>query len=456
MARITLHSCFLVFAQLIATLALAPPASAQAKETVLYSFQAGSDGSTPVGSIVIDKASNLYGATVYATPCSNSLQCGSVYQLSPPQQQGGAWTETTLYNFQGHDKGDGGSPEGGLIQDVAGNLYGTTAYGGTGLCILLGTSTGCGTVYELVRPTQPAGKWKEKVLYSFQGNQDGQFPIGDLVLDKHGNLYGATWFGGGKGTSCNPLYPYCGTIFQLSPPRTTSKSAAWTEKVLYSFQGLDTGDGGQPNGGLLFDKAGAIYGTTFYGGSNGPNCISFDGCGIIFQLTPPANHGGTWTEGILYRFQNGTDDGARPNGNLILFRRGIYGTTLGGGEAGTVFKLKTNGNGSWFETVLYMFQSGYAPSNPEGGLSIDRNGKILCTAGSGGPDFDGTIFQLNPGPQWALTDLYDFQGPPTDGAFPVGKLAFDNRGNAYGVTQLGGSGQSCGFGGCGTVFQLTQ
>ncbi|MBZ5574914.1 MAG: hypothetical protein LAO09_23925, partial [Acidobacteriia bacterium] len=439
-----------------AMLGCAAVASAQVKESVIYSFQGGSDGATPVGSIVIDQAGNIYGATVYATPCSNSLQCGSVYQLSPPQQPGGKWTETTLYNFRGHDNGDGGSPEGGLIQDAAGNLYGTTGYGGTGPCILLGTPTGCGTVYELVRPKQPGGKWIERVLYSFQGNQDGQFPMGDLVFDKRGNLYGATWFGGGKGTSCNPLYPYCGTVFKLTPPRSTDRTGAWKEEVLHSFEGLERGDGAQPNGGLVLDKTGAVYGGTKYGGSNSPVCAPY-GCGVVFRLTPPANNSGAWTATMLHQFENRPHDGAGANGDLIIFNNAIYGTTLGGGNggAGTVFQLESPNHGdTWLETLLYTFQFGNIPGFPQAGLSIDAKGKILCVAGSGGAYFDGAIVQFKPGPEWALIDLYDFQGPPADGESPTGKLIFDLHGNAYGVTQLGGSSPACGNG-CGTVFLLT-
>lgn len=266
---------------------ISPSAFAQAKESVLYSFQGGADGAGPVGSIVMDKAGNIFGATSYTNPCITSLQCGSVYELSPPQQPGDPWIETTLYDFQGFSHGDGGSPEGGLVQGADGNLYGTTAYGGHGPCLVLGSAVGCGTVYELVRPQKPGGAWKEKVLYSFQGNQDGQFPIGDLVFHKRGNLYGATWFGGGQGTTCDPLYPYCGTVFELTPPRTTGKNV-WTETVLHSFAGVDAGDGGQPNGGLVFGADGALYGTAYLGGID---CThdSGQGCGVLFRLAPSPN-----------------------------------------------------------------------------------------------------------------------------------------------------------------------
>ena len=166
------------------------------KEKVLYSFQGGNDGAVPAGGVVFGKQGNLYGATTYTSSCPTTFECGTVFELSPPTHQGGAWSEVTVHVFQGHDQNDGGSPEGGVILDAAGNVYGTTAYGGSGPCILLGTAVGCGTVYEMVPPKQKGGAWTERVLYSFLGNKDGQFPWGDLVFDAAGNLYGATQFGG--------------------------------------------------------------------------------------------------------------------------------------------------------------------------------------------------------------------------------------------------------------------
>ncbi|MBZ5573370.1 MAG: hypothetical protein LAO09_15990 [Acidobacteriia bacterium] len=437
-----------------AIVGLVSTASAQASETVLYSFQGGSDGYVPVGSIAFDKAGNLYGATTYTSPCVTSFQCGSVYELSPPPQQGGAWTQTTLYTFQGHSKGDGGAPTGGLIQDAAGNLYGVTGYGGTGPCILLGTPTGCGAVYEMIRPAQPGGVWKEKVLYSFLGNQDGQFPFGDLVFDKQGNLYGATWFGGGKGDTCNSLYPYCGTIFQLSPPRTTHKGSAWTEKVLYSFQGLDAGDGGEPNGGLVFDESGNIYGTTSVGGSNVPLCNN--GCGTAFELVRSPK-GGPWTEQLLYSFLNyPDDDGARPNGNPILINGTFYGTTLGGGEdeVGTVFSLTPppQNEGAWTETLIHVFTRGDDGASPSA-LIVGPDRKFYGSSGSG-PSRYGLIYRMDPpkqkGDAWKFVTAYNFTGPP-DGVYAVA-LKFGKNNTLYGTTSYGGTG-SCN-GGCGTVFEI--
>ena len=174
-----------------------------------------------------------------------------------------------------------------MIADASGNIYGTSSYGGTGDCVLLGIKGGCGTVFELSPPQTKGGQWTYAILYSFKGGKDGYLPFGDLVLDAAGNLYGATYFGGGKGTSCDPYYQYCGTVFRLSPPKT--KDGGWTEKVLYSFEGLAAGaqfgDGANPNGGLVLDSKGAIYGTTYIGGYNCPH-NSGQGCGTVFELRP--------------------------------------------------------------------------------------------------------------------------------------------------------------------------
>jgi hypothetical protein len=157
---------------LMLILMLASVASAAWKEKVLYSFQGGANnGSVPAGGVVFDPQGNLYGVT---------SDGGGVYQLAPPAQRGGAWTETVLYVFQGNTTGDGATPEGGLVIDGASNLYGTTTYGGTGNCVLLGVLVGCGTVYELSPPKQKGGPWTETVLYSFPTAKQGYFP-------------GATW-----------------------------------------------------------------------------------------------------------------------------------------------------------------------------------------------------------------------------------------------------------------------
>jgi uncharacterized repeat protein (TIGR03803 family) len=440
-----------------------PAARATGKEQVLYSFQGIPDGSIPVGGVVIDASGNLYGATTDggSSSCGGIAQCGTVYQLQPPSQQGGAWTESILYVFQGLAFGDGETPAGGVILDKAGNLYGTTAYGGAGDCILLGGDVGCGTVYELTPPTSQGGAWTETVIYSFQGGNDGYLPMGNLVFDSAGNLYGATYYGGGFGVCNQGIYPYCGTIFKLSPPKT--KGGVWKEKVLYSFKSGT--DGANPNGSLVLDRKGALYGTTFFGGNQGCAQVSGVGCGTVFKLSPPAKQRHAWKYQVLHRFNEaalqGHSDGENPAAGVILDQKGtLYGTTArGGGEVGegTAFVLapQVESDRPWKETILHVF-SGLDGWNPLG-LILDARGNLYGGASIEGAYGDGTIFRLKPpikpGRPWVFTILYSFMGSP-DGIFPAGSLILDNSHNLFGVTQQGGS-ESCQQGGCGTVFEFT-
>ncbi len=441
----------------VVVLALASVASASWKEKVLYSFRGVPDGATPAGGVVFDPAGSLYGATTNggSSTCHSVAQCGTVFQLAPPLKQGGRWRETVLYVFKGNTSNDGATPVGGVVIDSTGNLYGTTAYGGTGNCRVLGGLMGCGTVYKLSPPKQKGGPWTETVLYSFQGGNDGDFPSGDLVFDTAGNLYGATLFGGGKGTTCNTIYGFCGTLFELSPPK--KKGGAWTEKVLHRFAGGT--DGASPNGGLVLDSKGAIYGTTHYGGGSS-TCNTNDsaGCGTAFRLNQPTTKGGTWRETILHRFKDG-NDGAGPNGGLIFDAKGaLYGTAGGGGAGngfGVAFRLADEG-GRWTETVLYNFQGGKDGRDPSGPIAFDASGNIYGTTNAEGLYFGGTFFQLKPpkvrGDKWGFGLLYSFMGPP-DAEFPAARLIFDKAGTIYSSTQNGGTGQAC-QGGCGTLFEV--
>jgi uncharacterized repeat protein (TIGR03803 family) len=441
---------------------MAISASAEWKEKVLYSFQGGTDGSTPAGGVVFDSQGNLYGATSGggSGSCAGFFQCGTVYQLSPPAQKGGPWIETVLHNFQGNKSGDGTGPGGGLVIDKAGNLYGTTGYGGTGGCVLLGSKEGCGTVYELSPPKVKGGAWTERVLYSFKGGKDGYVPDGDLVFDSAGNLYGATIFGGGKGTTCNSLYQYCGTVFELSPPQ--QKGGKWTEKVLHSFAGIaagkQSGDGANPNGGLVFNSKGAIYGTAEIGGLASGQC-SAGGCGTVFMLEPPKVEGGTWAEEVLDRFSLVNSGAAEPVAGVRFDPSGsLYGTTLGGGNSGsgTIFQLAPRSDGKWVERVLYRFRDGNDGGSPRASVVLDSEGNLYGTASGGGTVGGGTVFRLKYNPQgaWVFGALYTFAGTP-DGSYPASTLVFHDSGELYGTTQeSGNTGQACGRIGCGTVFEV--
>jgi hypothetical protein len=439
------------FGIVLATVSIA---SASWKEKVLYSFQGIPDGSLPVGTVVFDQAGNLYGATTEggSSACRSVALCGTVFQLAPPAKQGDPWAETVLYVFKGNAFNDGATPAGGLVIDSAGNLYGTTAYGGTGDCVLLGSKLGCGTVFELSPPQQTGDAWKETVRYSFPTAKQGYLPNGDLVFDSTGNLYGATMFGGGFGTTCDPFYQYCGAVFELSPPKT--RGGKWTEKVLHGFKGGT--DGANPNGGLLLDSKGVIYGTTLSGGNSNCKTTYSAGCGTAFKLNPPPTKGGAWTETMLHRFKDG-DDGAGPNGGLIFDAKGsLYGAAGGGGTQGlgVVFQLAAKPSGGWVESVLHNFTDNIHGRGPGGPLTFDTAGDLYGTAFAGS-HFRGVMFRLRSGSgggNWAFSDIYSFAGPP-DGSYPSARLIYDG-GKLYSTTQGGGTGQTC-QGGCGTVFEIS-
>ena len=237
----------------------------------------------------MDNAGNLYGTG------------GSAYELSPGPK---GWKLIILHEFKGKH-GDGSDPYAGLILDPAGNLYGTTAGGGSSRC-----GGGCGTAYQLTPSS--GGKWKETILHRFNASNDGAFPgLGALVLDGAGNLYGTTSVGGATGY---------GTVFRLAP----SGNGHWTETILYDIPG--GASGAEPGAGVVMDRAGKLFGTTTAGGD--PNC----GCGVIFELAPSSTNG-KWTYTVLHRFTG--YDGAQPDANLILDDKGnLYGTTATGGAGG--------------------------------------------------------------------------------------------------------------------------
>jgi len=274
-------------------------------------------------------------------------------------------------------------------------------------------------------------------------------------MDIRGNLYGATLFGGGKGANCNDLYGYCGTIFELSPPRATAKSNVWTEKILYNFEGVDTGDGGNPNGGLLFGKNGVIYGTTSIGGYDCPH-NSGQGCGTLFSLSPPENDNSLWVESILHDFGY-REDGGGPNGDLVFDSNGnLYGSTLGGGagriHSGIVFRFSPQPDGTFAETILHSFDSGADGGLPRAGVTFDKKGDLCGTATAGGTG-GGTLFCILAKTRFFLA-AYAW-GPDPDGNYPNSVLKFDSTGNIYGTTLYGGTGQACNNYGCGTVFVIS-
>jgi uncharacterized repeat protein (TIGR03803 family) len=405
-------------------------------EQVLYTFQGGSDGVDPIGNLVFDSAGNLYGVTAGGGTGAPNSGYGTVYELSP--NGSGGWTKTTLYNFQGGSDGTG--PSAGLIFDGAGNLYGTTTLGGGGnpsIC-----TEGCGTVFKL--SPNGSGGWSETVLYSFQGGTaDGLQPAG-LNFDKSGNLYGVTTYGG---IGCPNVG--CGMVYELSPG-----GSGWTEKVLYQFQGKSDGNFPQPL--LTWDDSGNLYGST----------LGFL-AGTVFELSPGS---GGWSETTLYAASS-ISGGYGFNGGLIFDRSGnLWGTTYFGGPSeacgnngcGVVFELSPNGQGSWTETVAFNSPVIGDGAAAQAGLVLDQSGNFYGTTTEGGGNTcngqgcgNGVVFELSPAGNGTSTQtvLYTFQRG-SDGGYPNSGLILDQAGHLYGVTALGGD-ASCGYYGCGVVFQVT-
>ena len=381
--------------------------------TVLYSFS-GPDGAQPFASLVQDTEGNLYGTTLSGGTYNN----GVVFKLSPDG------TETVLHHFSGG--ADGGTPFAGLIQDSAGNLYGTAANGG---------ASGSGTVFEI----SATGAFT--VLHSFAGGADGIGPQGGLIQDSKGNLFGTTFAGGASNH---------GVVFELN--------SAGQETVLYTFTG--TTDGGNPYAGLTRDNNGNFYGTATFGGpSNAFLCNGVHpACGVVFKLSLEGE------ERVLYQFL-GQSGGGVPLGGVIRGKTGnIYGTTQTGGSfnaseecgkseppgCGVVFQLNPAGK----EKVLHTFSgtNTCALGGSDGGFSAagviqDAAGNLYgTTAFAGGCTDAGMIFKLAPSGE--ETQVYVFSGG-TDGAHPWAGLIRDSSGNLYGTASGGGSN------GQGVVFKVT-
>lgn len=381
--------------------------SAQEYKT-LHTFTGGADGATPLFvQLFSDASGNLYG-TASSGGANNQ---GTIYRVTP------AGELTVLYSFPG---GNGGAvPVSGLIQDSAGNFYGTTESGGTPC---FGGTNGCGVVYKLDANNNFS------VLYSFLGatnNNDGGFPQDSLLLDSKGNLFGTTFGGGISTANCQNG---AGTVFELS-----ASGSSWAETQLYKFP-CDTTNGAFPQAPLISDSAGNLYSTTTGGGT----CSGYAQCGTVFELASGASG---WTHTVLHDF-TGAGDGAELPAGLIRDSSGnFYGTTQLGGASGegTIFRIDTSGN----KTILHSF-NGTDGAYPYAGLIADASGNFYGTTAYGGSDKVGTVFELNTAGN--LTTLHTFTGG-SDGAYPEGSLLLQN-GFLYGVTSAGGSANK------GTIFQL--
>lgn len=389
-----------IFAIFAATL----PAFAQT-EHVLFSFCPTGGwcpgGEVPEG-VIADSAGNLYGTTYYG----GTGVGGVAFRWTPSGE------ESTLYNFT--RAGDNGwRPEGPLIVDQQGNLYGATSDGGANS---IHFRIGDGTTFKL----SPDGT--ETTLYNFGAYKtDGAQPEAGLVRDAKGNFYGTTFWGGVN------LY---GTVFGIT--------FDGVETILHEFAN-DSVDGINPTTSLVMDHSGNLYGTTQSGGSHG--------IGTVFEVTAAGSYS------ILYNFNPAQGDGVLPIGGLTLDSQGnIYGTTFRVGDVegqtggGTVFKLTPGSNGSWTRTTLYKFsQQPGTCQNPQSNLLFDAQGNLYGTASYGGTWGGGCAFKLSPNGK--LTVLHAF-GASGDGIAPVGNIVFF-QGNLFGTTVAGGAYSE------GTIFEVT-
>lgn len=386
---------------------LAPKSGGGWTETVLYSFTGNADGGYPLGGLIFDQAGNLYGAT-----------SSSVFELAPSSS--GTWTETTLAPSSRLSFGTG--YVGNLTFDGAGNLYGASVSGGNSQCYLVG----CGFIFKLA----PAnGSWTLSTIYTFTGGSTSSSPIGGLILDQAGNLYGIATGDGSVGNCTSDQFG-CGAVFELTP-----NGNSWAENILYDFPA-----GEYSESPLIFGRGGHLFGTTILGGNS--NCLG--GCGAVFEMTP---NKASWTLNPIYQFTGGTD-GYAPAGRVAFDSAGnLYGTasTGGSGQCGTVFRLRPS-SGVWTENVLYSFKG----LNDGCGLSdvlLSSSGSIFGVAG-GGPGQFGLVFELSPAKGlWNKSTLASFIG--TDGANPASGLILDSSGNLYGETYDGG------VAGGGTIFKVT-
>ncbi|MGC2108387.1 MAG: choice-of-anchor tandem repeat GloVer-containing protein [Candidatus Korobacteraceae bacterium] len=411
-------------------IAATPQAQAQTFQ-VIHTFSGGADGDEPVAGPTLDAAGNLYGTTEYGGTFNHCPAFGCGV-VYKLVRRGAAWLDTPIYSFTGSP--DGASPYGRVIFGPDGALYGATISGGTGSCSLGGLS-GCGTVFKLQPPPTACKSalcpWRETVLYSFASQDDGEFPQAEVAFDQAGDLYSTTQLGG-AGPCNDGLYTGCGTVFKL----THNADGSWSKSTLYSFQSGPT-DGGFPTTGVLLDQGGNIFGTT---GGGGADCNQNDSaCGVVYELTPS---GSGWSETILHFFTGGTD-GDYPSGLIFDSHGNLYGAAGGGGGGplggnGTVFEMTPAQGGGWNFVLQYAFNYFNNEAAGPGPLTTDAAGNIYGSSDGGGTGGTGTAYKLTAsGGGWSYTTLYSFDFNGSDGFFPQGKVVLDAQGNLYGTCSTG-------------------
>lgn len=388
------------------TLTLVAGAQAQTVDVIHKFDVAAGEGSLPYSGLIEDAAGNFYGTTADG----GAHNFGTVYRLSP--NSSGGFTETILYSFKGGST-DGAGPHASLFRDSAGNLYGTTVAGGivASTCSQgFSSFVGCGIIFKLT-PTS-TGPWTETVLHRFSGT-DGGNSFAGLIRDAAGNFYGATLGGGSTGL---------GVVFKLS-----LTSTGWKETVLHKFTGGT--DGALPFlncASLALDASGNLYGSSYKGGAAN--------AGTVFKLIPPTTTTGTWTEKILYTFKGGSD-GSEPFTGVILDKSGnVYGTTTfggtGGNNGGIVFELTAAND--YAKSVLHNFNRLTDPAEDfPNGLTFDASGNLWGMT-------EYALFKLSPGTNgWAETFVFNWgQTPGWGTAFTP--LIFDSHGVIWGTDTWGG------------------
>lgn len=411
-------------------------------ETIYRFPSGGEEGLQPDAALTVGDGV-IYGTTkgggAGKAPCNGvgGLHgCGTVFQLSPPPAAGGAWTETVLHSFTGAGDGDGAFPVASVVVGSDGLLYGTTLEGGADLT---------GTVFQLSPPLVAGEPWTETVLCSLWGAGGGT-PYGGLALGPNGALYGTASSGGAVGP---------GAVFKLSPPPVAG--GTWTETVIYSFTN-ENGDGSAPYAGVALGANGELYGTTERGGATT--------LGLVYELTPPAVAGTEWTETILHTFTGMNGDGQNPYTPVIVGQGGVlFGSTGGGGTVsaeypngcGTVFQLTPPAapGGAWGENIIYSFTG--APDGCGPSSVVLGSGDVLygttniggtgtgCLIGEG----CGVVFELVPpqiaGETWTENILYNFAAKNGHGAEPVAGVIVGSSGALFGTTSYD----------AGTAFLLT-
>ncbi len=352
---------------------------------MLHNFGGPEDGYIPYAGVTFDSHGNIFGTTAYGGAGVCSY-CGMVFELTPNGD--GNWTESTVHDFTGSD---GQRPIAGITIDPKGNLYGAAEDGG---------SNHSGTVYKIV-PSSP-GAWVFSILSTFPPGSGS--PTGNVLLDTAARMYG----------TAEVVY----SLNQVTPV------GQWYELVLHEES--------QPFGTLVMDGDGNLYGTTYSGGTHG--------AGSVFELSfdPMLT---VWTETVLYSFSGGSD-GSNPLAGVISDAVGnLYGTTVYGGLAnlGVVYKLTHQPDGTWSETALHYFTGVPDGAYPSCAMTLDSQGHLYGVTSAGGPANWGTVFRMTPtsGGQWAESTLYSFTGG-LDGGDPYSGITFDAAGNIYGTTQWGG------------------